>query len=316
MNDCTIAISTFQKVDALEGILKSLLDNDYGRFTTVICDDNGANPYKILKSENGGHPAWKLPENQEKELIEMPSAKEIFLKYKKEFSRLAFAHGKGRGGISINKNRGIRFFLEKTKDDYLLLVDDDILFHSPGLIEDWVNVLKANTNEGPGARYSLNQLTGTWQDYDPGYFDKLRGQPLSVSREGWYKDFPIEALGEEGLEMRKGSMGCCNLFTRKAIEAVGFYNVLTKYGYDHSLFSSRVALRVDKSSPSLFPVFDWSSKYYVGNSISNNYNDATQEAALADPIYQNLMNQLSYGKGLKVSLKDSGLNLEEEVILE
>lgn len=312
----TIAISTFQKVDALEGILKSLLNNDYGRFTTVICDDFAGKPYQITRSGNEGHPCWRLPENSGKDAVEMPSAIEIYEKYKQEFRSLSLIHGKGRGGISINKNRGIWYFLNKTKDDYLLLLDDDILFHTPGMVEEWIEVLKANTNEGPGAKYSVSHINGTWQDYDPGFFDKLRGRPMIESRKAWDADFPIEALGEKGLEWRKGSQGCACFFTRKAVESVGFFDQLGSfYGYEHAVYSSRVNLRVDRRSPVLYGVFDYSAKYFIGNSISNNYNDATVEAAKADPIYQRrLNNEIAMGINLKV--KDPGFKIDELTILE
>lgn len=311
----TIAISTFQKVDALEGILKSLLDNDYGRFTTVICDDFAGKPYQITRSGNGGHPCWNLPENEAKASVDMPSAIEIFNKYKKEFRRLVLVYGKDRGGISINKNRGIWYFLEKTKDDYLLLLDDDILFHAPGMVEDWIEVLKANTSETQPC-YSLNSLCGTWQDYDPGFFDKLRGRPMIESRKAWDADFPIEALGENGLEWRKGSQGCANLFTRKAVEAVGYYDLLGSfYGYEHAIYSSRVNLKVDRRSPVLYGVFDYSAKYFCGNSISNNYNDATTEAAKADPVYQRRLNQ-EIAMGINLKVKSPGFNIKELTVLE
>lgn len=314
-NSCLISVSTYEKSDALEGILKSLLNNDYGRFPTVICDDGAGKPYQVTRSGNDGHPAWRLPENEGKDSIDMPSAVDIYHKYKKEFSKLALVHGKERGGVAVNKNRGVYYYLEKTKLDYILLLDDDILFHAPGMVEEWIEVLKENTHEGPGARFSLNHLNGTWQDYDPGFFDKLRGRPMIESRKAWDADFPIEALGNRGLEWRRGSQGCACFYTRKAIEAIGYYDCYSKYAFEHSLMSSRALLKVDKRSPVLYPVWDASALFFIGNSISNNYNDSASEAEKADPFYQRRLNQ-EIGMGINLKVKAPGFNIKDLIILE
>lgn len=315
-SNTTIAISTYQKSDGLDELLASLLEHDYGEYTTLICDDFGAQPYQVIRQDNPGHRDWNLPENSSLDVINKPSALEIYKKYKDRFRHLVFLHGKERGGVSINKNRGIWYFLNKTQDDYLLLLDDDLLFHSSGMVEDWIEVLKANTSNDPiTGLYSLDHLTGTWTDYDPDFFDKLKGRPMIESRKAWDADFPVEALGQNGLEWRRGCQGCSCFFTRKAVEAVGFYDLLTFYAFEHSLYSSRVMLKVNRRSPILYPVFDYSGKYYIGNGLANNYNDSKENADAADPMYQARLNN-EIARGLRLKVKEPGFDPTEETILE
>lgn len=311
-----ISVTTFQKSDALRTVLGSLLEHGYDKVAKVhIADDNFGESYVLTDKGNPNHPKILAGAS----FVEMESALDVYEDMKGEFANgLALSYGKERGGISINKNRGVYYYLNKTQAPYLLLIDDDIRFIRPGLIEEWAQVLKDNTytNEA-GARYTLNHLTGYWSDIeiDPETWkDNFEnGQAWSVSKKGWFDIFPVEALSPK-VEWRKGCMGVSNFYTRVAVEAVQYYDVLPgKYGYEHSLHTSRVMQKVDHKSPCLFPIYDYSEYYFVGQAIPNNYSGTVEEAQKSDPKYQEIMNSFMFWQNLKN--KNPGFDIRKEVIL-
>lgn len=293
-------ITTYQKAPALRDILQSLVDHGYAgsEYIWHIADDNAGAKYF-----------------SEEKKVEMPSAVEIYNEFKPKFHKLILQHGKTpRLGIGANKNRNIHYFLNHTKAQHCMLVDDDIIFINGGFFEELEEVLKANTNEGPGAKYSLNHICGYWTDYNEDYFDNTKQQMMSVSRKGWFDDFPIEALGARGCEWRKGAMGCSNFYTRKTLQDVLYFPTFSRYGFEHAIHSGMSLLRTDKRSPTLLPSYDMTHHYYIGNCVANNYFDSHLEIAKADPLYQERLNSFNFG--LNTKNKDHGLNLKEEVILE
>lgn len=322
MNDplALISVTTFMKSDGLRVLLQSLLDTDYDSIAKIhIADDNAGARYQITREGNPNHPFWKTKLGQQFDEYTMDSAVDVWEDMKGKFDNgLSISYGnEPRAGISVNKNRGIYYYLNKTQAPYLLLIDDDIRFIKPGLIEEWAEVLKANTNEGPGAKYSLDHLTGYWSDIDidpDEWKDNFEnGQSWSVSKKGWFDIFPVEALGEM-VEWRKGCMGVSNFYTRKAVEAVQYYDLLPgKYGYEHSLHTSRVMLKVNNRSPQLFPIYDYSEYFFVGQAIPNNYSGTVEEAQKSDPKYQEIMNSFNFGLNLKQ--KNPGFDIKKETIL-
>ncbi len=296
------SITTYQKAPALRDLLQSLIDYGYNGsdYTWHIADDNAGKPYFSVEAQE-----------------EMVGAYEVYLEFKDKFHKLVLHHGKvPRLGIGANKNRGIHYFLNSTESQFCMLLDDDIIFINGGFFEELEKALGANTVNDPitGDR-SLNHICGYWTDY-PGedYFDNTKQQMMSISRKGWFDDFPIVSLGEAGVEYRGGTMGCSNFYTRKALQEVMYFNTFSRYGFEHTIHSSRSLLKTDKRSPVLYPMFDLCSFYYVGNRIANNYFDSHDEIAKADPQFQEIMTSLNFGLNLKN--KEHGLNLEEEVILE
>lgn len=292
-------ITTYQKAPALRDILQSLVDHGYAGSDYIwhIADDNAGATYF-----------------SEEKQIEMPSAIEVFEEFKPKFHKLVLQHGKTpRLGVGANKNRNIHYFLNHTKAQHCMLVDDDIIFINGGFFEELEEVLKANTYDGPGAKYSLNHICGYWTDYHEDYFDNTKQQMMSVSRKGWFDDFPVEALGERGCEWRRGAMGCSNFYTRKALEDILYFPTFSRYGFDHAVHSGRAYLKTDKRSPCLMASYDMTHLYYIGNQIANNYFDSHEEIAKADPFYQKTMNDLNFGIGLKV--KETGWDIKKETIL-
>lgn len=296
------SITTFEKAPALRDLLTSLVKHGYAgaQYTWHIADDGAGLSY--------------FSHEQQKE---MPSTVEIYEEFKPKFHKLVLQYGKEkRKGIGANKNRGIHYFLNNTESEFCMLLDDDIIFINGGFFEELEKVLGANTREDRvKGSYSLNHISGYWTDY-PGddYFDNTKQQPMSISRKGWFDDFPIEALGDAGVEYRKGTMGCSNFYTRKTLQDILYFNTFSRYGFEHTIHSSRSLLRTDRKSPVLYPMYDMCSHYYVGNQIANNYFDSHEEIAKADPEFQRIMNSFTFGLNLKN--KDHGLNLEEEVVLE
>lgn len=297
------SITTFEKIPALRDLLQSLVDHGYAgeNYIWHIADDGGAQPYFSNEKQ-----------------VDMPSAKEVYEEFKPKFHKLVFQYGKEqRLGIGANKNRGIKYFLDNTEAEFCMLYDDDIIMVAPGFFEELEQVLKENTSDDPvTGRYSLNHISGYWTDY-PGkdYFDNTKKQMMSQSRTGWFDDFPVEALGNRGLEWRKGTMGCSNFYTRKALQDILFMDVFSKYGFEHTCHSARSLLRTDRRSPALYSMYDMCSFYYCGNQICNNYTDSFDEVQKADPLFQDRMN-LEIARGLRLKVKDPGFLIEDETILE
>lgn len=311
-----LSFSTYQKTDAAQALLDSLIQHGYADSAQIhLADDNAGRPYTIYRDKNTSHPCWN---NLPKDVTEhsMRSAVDLYEEYKAKIPDLALSYGKERLGIAGNKNRSIYYFLEKTKAEHCLLLDDDIVFRAPGMLEEWRQVLQDNTFVRNGYRSQLSHLTGFWTDFNPDYIDPLKNQPWAVSREGWFKDFPVEALADQRgkVEWRKGTMGVSNFYTRRALQAVGYYDTnLSKYGFEHTLHSARVLQLVDKRAPNLYPLYYNCARYFIGQNIANNYFDAAEEAAKADPIFGRRMREI--GLGINLSVKNSGLKQSKETIL-
>lgn len=311
-----ISVSTMWKSDALDVILESLWRHGYFETSAIhVADDGFGLPYQVKRSENPNHP---LILASDKDVIDMPSALGIVNKHRALGRDVKLSYGKERGGISINKNRGIYYFLNKTDCKYLLLLDDDQELVAPGLCEELKEVLDQNTSNDPiTGRYSCSHVSLTWSDSSGGTFeDRFAGGTWADAQKTWFSQFPVEALGWR-LEWRRGAMGVGQFASRPAVEAVLYYDRLgdSKYGYEHVLWSSRLYSLVDKRSPVLYGVYDASELYLRGQAIPNNYGGTVEEAQKADPIYQFRLNN-EIAQGLKRKVKDPGFDPTEETILE
>lgn len=306
------SVSTYLKSDALRAYLKSALEHGYDKNCHFnISDDGQAQRYALTTENNPNHPLIKAGATS----VEMDSAKEVWEEFKGEFaSGLSLCYGTSRGGISKNKNRGIRYFLEKQKGaQFFCMSDDDIVYVAPGLFEELEDVLKCNTSKEKMPFYSLSHISLTWSDPTGTAESAFEGgQNWNAARDGWFKSFPVESLGDR-VEFRRGAMGCQVFFTRQAIEDIMFMNFFNSaYGYEHSTYSGRSLLKTDRRSPVLLPSYDYSEKYIQGQAIPNAYGGTVEEAAKADPYYQKAMNDMNWGLGLKI--KDHGLGKGEVML--
>lgn len=126
MKDFLIAISTFNKNEALIQCIKSIIDKGMMfRADIVICDDN-----------NG-------------------TAKDI----PGVFGRSDIFYITGPNvGIAKNKNRGIKFFNDSGNYKYLILMDDDIEIAKHGLLEEFENAYLTDKAE------HINMYLGSYTD--------------------------------------------------------------------------------------------------------------------------------------------------------
>lgn len=311
------SVSTYLKSDALRAYLKSALEHGYDKNCHFnISDDGQAQRYTLTTENNPNHPLIKAGATS----VEMDSAKEVWEEFKGEFaSGLSLCYGASRGGISKNKNRGIRYFLEKQKGaQFFCMTDDDIVYVAPGLFEELEDTLRANTNKEKMPFYSISHINLTWSDPTGTAESAFEGgSNWNTARDGWFKTFPVEALSDDQrIEYRKGAMGCCCFFTRQTIEDIMYMGNFggSLYGYEHSTMSGRSLLKTDKRSPVLLPSYYYSEQFIQGQAVPNAYGGTVEEAAKADPFYQKALNDLNFGIGTKI--KDHGLNIKTEVMLD
>lgn len=132
MSKVLIAISTYQKIDALEVLLDSLHQHGYFESNkVVVCDDNQGKSYTLTKKDNPNHPCWGMDPKQRTEFTKS-SVPDFTAKFNKAYEvDIEVIFGSERGGVAKNKNRGIKYFLEHKEYDELLMLDDDIVFTAP-----------------------------------------------------------------------------------------------------------------------------------------------------------------------------------------
>lgn len=270
-----IAISTFQKTDALAKLVKSLVEHNYHEGAKLlICDDNANQDYKLTKKDNPNHPFWSevihgdvledWMENEktgripgEVEIVPSPlkfvNTLKLFPTYKD--LDIEVIYGEKRGGVAINKNRGIKYFLEHSEFDELLMLDDDIVFTAPGLLE---------------AIRSCGQphMTGFLGSKDDPDGSKIA---FGETAQPFFKDFP--PMGETPTHFYcAGSQGMMLWYTRECIERVGFMDpdLPSYYGFDHSLHSGRINALYGRFID-WFPVLKNCGKFFHTQTIPNNY---------------------------------------------
>jgi len=267
MSKTLIAISTYQKTDALAALVRSLVEHGYDKGNRIlVCDDNANQDYVITKKDNPNHPYWTTeihgdtwPTEQELEDIKLGQARfkspkkfidtwyTVNSAYKNVDIEVVF--GDKRGGVAINKNRGIKYFLEHSEFDELLMLDDDIVMTGPGLLE---------------------ALRATGEPHMTGLLGGQEGLVFGEDACPFFQSFP--PLGERDTHWYcTGSMGMMLYATRECVEKVGYMDVLVgKYGYEHALFSNRINMLYGKHLD-WFPILKGCEKFFESQSIPNNY---------------------------------------------
>lgn len=256
-----IVCSTYQKTDALATLVRSSVKHGYDTGNRIlVCDDNANQDYKLTKKDNPNHPHWSsysfppLSEEEQADLdkgvITMPSPSRLT---KENFSDLDIevVFGDKRGGVAINKNRGIKYFLEHPEFDELLMLDDDIEMVGPGLLE----AIRAT---------KLPHVTGL-----------LGGSEAAVFGSDacpFFQSFPPQ--GETPTHWYcLGSMGVMLYATRECVEKVGYMDILSQsgyYGFEHSCWSNRINMLYGKHLD-WFPILKGCENFFVSQSIPNNY---------------------------------------------
>lgn len=270
-NKVCIAITSYQKTDALDCLLKSLEKHGYmEKNKVVVCDDNAGQDYFITKKDNPNHPHWAqqseihgdfwpTPEEEEdiklgRQKVHSP-AKHIatMALFNPKFKEVEVISGKARGGVAINKNRGIKYFLEHPEYSELLMLDDDIVMTGPGLLE---------------------ACRATGEPHMTGMLGQNSAQAASFGADAcpFFDSFP--KMGETPTHIYAGgSMGCMLYFTRECIQRVGYMENLSKdgmYGFEHSIFSNRINALYGKYID-WFPILKGCDRFFVSQEIPNNY---------------------------------------------
>lgn len=280
-----MSVTTFQKTPALDRFIETYVEQGYNETCILhIADDWGGEPYVIKRSENPHNRVWEeLPPEQEE--VIMPSALDVYNKYKDQID-IAISFGEGRGGVAVNKNRGIDFFQKHTKAQYLFQLDDDQYFARPDLCEHMITI-SINNN--------IDHLTGVWAEAAADVKPGLSGRT-------WYEDFPVKGLSrDELISWHGGCHGNLNFYTRKCIDRIGYYARFSgKYGFEHSEHTARAMRAVAKRTPLWYPQVN-TKKFVQCQSISNNYFDTAEDIAKNNPEYYAKLEEIAQGLNLRAT---------------
>lgn len=282
-----MSVTTFQKTPALDRFIETYVEQGYDETCILhIADDWGGKPYEIFYEQNPHNPVWEgFPPGHETVSRTMESALDIYNKYRDKID-VAISSGPGRGGVAVNKNRGIDFFQKHTTAKYLFQLDDDQYFAKPGLCEHLIDI---------SARNNMDHLTGVWaeaaMDVKPG-----------LSGRTWYEDFPVKGLSKDGLiSWHGGCHGNLNFYTRKCIDRIGYYARFSgKYGFEHSEHTARAMRAVAKRSVLWYPQVN-TKKWVQCQSISNNYFDTAEDIAKNNPEYYAKLEEIAQGLNLRAT---------------
>jgi len=248
-----IACSTFQKSDAIYNLVESLVKHNYDVGNRIlVTDDNAGKDYITTRKDNPHHPRWaEVPEDQKE--INFAGAPKVVENLKRDFPDLDIevVFGDKRGGVAINKNRGIKYFLEHPEFDELLMLDDDIVFKSGGLLE---------------------AIRTTGQPHMTGLLGGSEGSVFGADACPFFQSFPPQ--GETPTHWYcLGSMGVMLYATRECVEKVGYMDLLSRdgmYGFEHSCWSNRINMLYGKHLD-WFPILKDCDKYFESQNIPNNY---------------------------------------------
>lgn len=230
MKNTLIAISTFKKNPALVELLDSLNKHGYMEVADILVTDDGEGEAK------GSIPPGVL-----------------------------YTTGKNLG-IAKNKNRAIKYFLENPQYNYLLLLDDDIVFRASGLIEECIDT-------------RLQHVTGYLGQWEDGVGVVGADDRPQLSGNPFFVDFPRQGQTEDGkISFRFGSQGGMLFFSRTILEKAGYFHIPPgKYGYEHSIHSN-VINRVQGYCIDWFPILENSPKFFHDNGkYANAYEAKPQE---------------------------------------
>ena len=266
-----LAIKTYQKNDILFQILESIRKCPPGEdLEIVVADDNPGEALEVLD---------KFPEVA------------------------AYLTG-NLHGIWANGDRLLKYFLNISKAENLLLLDNDIVFTRPGLLEEIETAAKeCDFCENGTPHEHCGQEHITLFVIDAGGGDGLQAT------------FPYQAISKSGkLKWHPGCHGIGLWFTRNLISKVGYMRRQKYfYGGEHSELSHR-ALRMQGYAPLSFPVLARSPKY-----ISLNTNDYQAYSVSIDKVYSENTSQVdkwlqSVYKGEELSLLIPPLDRELVIV--
>jgi hypothetical protein len=241
-------IKTFKKPTMLEALLVSLQRNGYIRdgVTVTVGDDNPGESLDILTKFN-----------------------------------FVDAYLTGNvNGIWANNNRGIKYFLEETDADALLVLYNDIEFTESGMLEELENARRCDRQE---------HITGFVKGLD--------------GIDGLQVVFPFIAESKY-LKWHPGTHGVMFWQTRKLVETVGYqleYSYF--YGAEHAEYTHRCLAAQKNSTLGLFPVLKNSSKFFRLNPDDLRVYDFDIDQVMA--TNQRKMQE-------RDALTISGLNLRED----
>jgi len=250
MTKCLICVSTYQKDVALSVLLESLVAHGYHTGNRlVIVDDHQGLPYEIYRKTNPDHPLFKDNDLQE---IKRPSAVMVVEGFKQAHPDvdISCVFGKSRGGVAINKNRGIYAFMQDESLDELLLLDDNIVMTGPGLLE---------ACRATGEPHMTGMLGSG-----------LQSESFGADACPFFQSFPPK--GETPTHFYcEGSMGCMLYFTREAVRKAGYFDRMPDiYGAEHSLYSNRINALYGKYID-WFPILKGCDRFFISQEIPNNY---------------------------------------------
>ena len=250
MTKCLISISTYQKDVALSVLLESLVAHGYcAGNKLVIVDDHQGLPYEIYRKTNPDHPLFKDNDLHE---IKRPSAVLVVEGFRQAHPDvdISCVFGKSRGGVAINKNRGIYAFMQDESLDELLLLDDDIVMTGPGLLE---------ACRATGEPHMTGMLGSG-----------LQSESFGADACPFFQSFPPK--GETPTHFYcEGSMGCMLYFTREAVRKAGYFDRMPDiYGAEHSLYSNRINALYGKYID-WFPILKGCDRFFISQEIPNNY---------------------------------------------
>jgi len=262
MTKTLIAITTYMKSDGLVKLLTSLVKHNYHLSNKIlVCDDNAGKDYLITKKDNPDHPHWRMEISGEVlgidytivDPAEMPSAEKAvktWLGVIRTPVDIEVTSGKARGGVAINKNRGIKYFLEHPEFDELLMLDDDIVMTGPGLLE---------ACRATGEPHMTGMLGSG-----------LQSESFGADACPFFQSFPPK--GETPTHFYcEGSMGCMLYFTREAVRKAGYFDRMPDiYGAEHSLYSNRINALYGKYID-WFPILKGCDRFFISQEIPNNY---------------------------------------------
>jgi hypothetical protein len=241
-------IKTFKKPVMLEALLLSLEQHGYvgDQVTLTVGDDNPGESLDVLKKFN-------------------------FVD--------AYLTGNVHG-IWANNNRGIKYFLEESDADALLVLDNDIQFTESGMLEELENANRCDH-----------------QEHITGFVKGLDGV------DGLQVVFPFIAESKY-LKWHPGTHGVMFWQTRQLVETVGYqleYSYF--YGAEHAEYTHRCLAAQRNSTFGLCPVLKNSSKFFRLNP-----DDAR--------VYEFDIDQVMATNQQKMQERDAltinGLNLKEE----
>ena len=259
-----ISVSTYLKNSALLAFLFSFYRfyKDNGRLEAIHIADDGNN-----------------------------HAKKCIERFERRFftNKIVYSTGENKG-IAKNKNRGIKYFLEKSIADNLILFDDDLIIKHSGLFDRLLDADK---------EFNIGHITGCLG----GTFGQIDDQGNVNFNNPFLDQFPPEA-STKYLLFCEGAQGIMNYFTREALTLVGYYDIDWKgrYGYEHSIHSSRL-LKLRGRYPKMYPILKNSQKFFVGNYNFPNQYDANPQ--LNSDQYQKKL--IDVFNGINLQNKNPGI---------